>query len=108
MNRQHSRQLSESSVVLSGTAKTPENQAQKTLERLGQELNWLGEFHGVWTSACQELLALTTGAVTPAVIEARQHLAEVLEVKKKKMDGIWAEYDQLEKLLKTYRETETF
>lgn len=105
MNRQHSRQLSESSVTLGGTA---ENQAQKTLERLGQELHWLVNFHAVWMSASQELLALTTGAVTAEVIEARKNLAEVLEVKKEKMGGIWDEYDRLEKLLKTYRETETF
>lgn len=108
MNRQNPRQLPESSVVLTGTAKTPENQAQKTLERLGQELHWLVNFHAGWMSASQELLDRTTGAVTPAVIEARKHLAEVLEVKKEKMGGIWDEYDQLQELLKTYRATEIF
>lgn len=107
MNCQNSRQLSESSVVLTGTAKL-ENRAQKTLECLGQELHWLVNFHGDWMHACEELLSLTTGAVTPTVIEARQHLSDVLQVKKEKMDGIWAEYNHLEKLLKTYRETEIF
>lgn len=106
------RRLPESGVTLGKVENAPKKkvktQAQENLASLEDQLQNLVNFHSVWLEASAEILSLTTGAVTPSMIEARENLAQIMQRKSEAMLGIWQEYDRLEKTLRGYREVEIF
>lgn len=105
------RRLPESGVTLGKVENAPtkpKTQAQEHLASLENQLHDLVNFHSAWMQASAEILSLTTGAVTPSMIETRENLAQIMQRSSEEMSEIWQECDRMRKTLRGYREVEIF
>lgn len=85
----------------------PKTEAQEKLQSLEAALVEVVTAHHEWLAATEEILDGTRGAITQPVIDARKRLHEASKISAR-MHTVWQELDALTKLLRSYREAETF